>query len=40
MHSEALIFAGAVNVAAVPSQQGYGHTPVSMEQVLPGTPTS
>jgi iron complex transport system substrate-binding protein len=34
MHSEALIFAGAVNVATVPNQQGYGHTPVSMEQVL------
>jgi len=38
MHSEALIFAGAVNVAAVPSQQGYGHTPVSMEQVLQWNP--
>lgn len=34
MHSEALVFAGALNVAAVPNQQGYGHTPVSMEQVL------
>ena len=34
MHSEALIFAGALNVASVPNQQGYGHTPVSMEQVL------
>jgi len=34
VHSEALIFAGAQNVAAVPGQQGYGHTPVSMEQVL------
>lgn len=34
MHSEALNFAGAVNVASVPNQQGYGHTPVSMEQVL------
>ena len=38
MHSEALIFAGAVNVAAVPGQQGYGHTPVSMEQVLQWNP--
>jgi iron complex transport system substrate-binding protein len=38
MHSEALIFAGAVNVAAVPSQQGYGHTPVSMEQILQWNP--
>jgi iron complex transport system substrate-binding protein len=34
MHSEALIFAGAHNVATVPNQQGYGNTPVSMEQVL------
>jgi iron complex transport system substrate-binding protein len=38
MHSEALIFAGAANVAAVPNQQGYGHTPVSMEQVLSWNP--
>jgi iron complex transport system substrate-binding protein len=38
MHSEALIFAGAENVAAVPSQQGYGHTPVSMEQILQWNP--
>jgi iron complex transport system substrate-binding protein len=38
MHSEALIFGGAENVAAVPSQQGYGHTPVSMEQVLQWNP--
>jgi iron complex transport system substrate-binding protein len=38
MHSEALNFAGAVNVAAVPNQQGYGHTPVSMEQVLQWNP--
>jgi len=37
-HSEALIFAGAANVAAVPNQQGYGHTPVSMEQVLSWNP--
>ena len=34
MHSESLDFAGAANVATVPNQQGYGHTPVSMEQVL------
>ena len=38
MHSEALIFAGGVNVAVVPGQQGYGHTPVSMEQVLQWNP--
>jgi iron complex transport system substrate-binding protein len=38
MHSEALIFAGAVNVAAVPGQQGIGHTPVSLEQVLTWNP--
>jgi iron complex transport system substrate-binding protein len=38
MHSEALVFAGATNVAAVPNQQGYGHTPVSMEQVLQWNP--
>ena len=38
MHSEALIFAGAVNVAAVPNQQGYGLTPISMEQVLQWNP--
>jgi iron complex transport system substrate-binding protein len=38
MHSEALIFAGAENVAAVPGQQGIGHTPVSMEQVLTWNP--
>lgn len=38
MHSEALIFGGAQNVAAVPNQQGYGHTPVSMEQVLAWNP--
>lgn len=38
MHSEALIFAGAENVAVVPGQQGYGHTPVSMEQVLQWNP--
>jgi len=37
-HSEALDFAGAANVAAVPKQQGYGHTPVSMEQVLSWNP--
>jgi iron complex transport system substrate-binding protein len=35
MHSEAMNFAGGVNVAAeVQVQQGYGNTPVSMEQVL------
>jgi iron complex transport system substrate-binding protein len=34
IHSEGLNFAGGVNVASVPNQQGYGHTPVSMEQVL------
>jgi len=38
MHSEALVFAGAENVAAVPKQQGYGYTPVSMEQVLGWNP--
>lgn len=38
MHSEALIFAGAVNVAAVPEKQGYGHTPVSMEQIMRWNP--
>lgn len=34
IHSEALDFVGAVNVAQVPNQRGYGHTPVSMEQIL------
>ena len=39
MHSEALNFAGGVNVAAgVEGQQGYGHSPVSMEQVLRWNP--
>jgi len=38
IHSEALVFAGAANVATVPGQQGYGHTPVSMEQVLAWDP--
>ncbi len=38
MHSESLIFAGAENVASVPNQQGYGHTPVSMEQLLRWNP--
>jgi iron complex transport system substrate-binding protein len=38
IHSEALEFAGAANVAAVPGQQGYGHTPVSMEQILAWDP--
>jgi iron complex transport system substrate-binding protein len=37
-HSESLIYAGAVNVADVPNQQGYGHTPVSMEQILSWNP--
>jgi iron complex transport system substrate-binding protein len=35
MHSEAMNFVGGVNVAAeVQVQQGYGNSPVSMEQVL------
>ena len=38
MHAEALVFAGAMNVAAVPNQQGYGHTPVSIEQILQWNP--
>jgi iron complex transport system substrate-binding protein len=38
IHSEALEFAGAANVAAVPGRQGYGHTPVSMEQILAWDP--
>jgi iron complex transport system substrate-binding protein len=38
IHSEALNFAGAANVAAVPNQQGYGHTPVSLEQILVWNP--
>jgi len=39
MHSEALNFAGGVNVAAgVQGQQGYGHSAVSMEQVLRWNP--
>jgi iron complex transport system substrate-binding protein len=39
MHSEALNFAGGVNVAAgVTAQQGYGHSPVSMEQILRWNP--
>ena len=33
-HVETVNFAGGVNVAAVPEQKGYGHSPVSMEQVL------
>lgn len=38
-HAESLDFAGGVNVATVPKQQGgYGHTPVSMEQVLKWNP--
>jgi len=39
MHSEAMDFAGGVNVAAgVHGQPGYGHSPVSMEQVLRWNP--
>jgi iron complex transport system substrate-binding protein len=39
MHSEALNFAGGINVAAgVELQQGYGHSAVSMEQVLGWNP--
>lgn len=39
LHAEALNFAGGVNVAAgVEGQQGYGHAPVSMEQVLRWNP--
>ena len=38
VHSEALIFAGAANVASVSGHQGYGHTPVSMEQILKWNP--
>jgi len=39
MHSEALNYAGGVNVAAgVEVQQGYGHSAVSMEQVLRWNP--
>lgn len=39
MHSEALNFAGGVNVAAgIASVVGYGNSPVSMEQVLKWNP--
>ncbi len=38
MHSEAIDFTGGRNVAAVPGQQGFGHTPVSMEQLLRWNP--
>jgi len=39
MHAEALNFAGGVNVATgVQGQKGYGHAPVSMEQVLHWNP--
>lgn len=39
MHVEALNFAGGVNVAAgMQGQQGYGRSPVSMEQVLRWNP--
>lgn len=39
MHVESMDFAGGINVAAgVQQQQGYGHSPVSMEQVLRWNP--
>jgi len=39
MHSEALNFAGGINVASgVEVQQGYGHSAVSLEQVLRWNP--
>lgn len=38
MHTEALDFAGGTNVASVPNQAGYGHAPVSMEQLLQWNP--
>jgi iron complex transport system substrate-binding protein len=37
-HSEAIIFAGGINVADVSEQGGFGQTPVSMEQVLKWNP--
>jgi len=38
-HAESMNFAGGVNVAAgVEEQKGYGHSPVSMEQVLRWNP--
>ncbi len=37
-HSEALNFAGGINVAATTEQKGYGHSPVSFEQVLQWNP--
>lgn len=37
-HSEALNFAGGINVAATEEQKGYGHSPVSIEQVLQWNP--
>ena len=37
-HCETLNFAGGVNVASIPSQPGYGHTNVSMEQLLRWNP--
>jgi iron complex transport system substrate-binding protein len=38
-HAESLNFAGGVNVAAgVNEQKGYGHSPVSMEQILSWNP--
>lgn len=38
IHSEALVYAGAINVADVPAHRGFGHTPVSIEQVLTWNP--
>jgi iron complex transport system substrate-binding protein len=39
MHAESMNFAGGINVAAeVAEQQGYGHSPVSMEQILRWNP--
>lgn len=37
-HAESMDFAGGMNVASVPEQKGYGHSPVSMEQVLNWNP--
>ena len=37
-HSETIDFAGGLNVAQVPASAGYGHIPVSMEQVLQWDP--
>ncbi len=38
MHSESIVFSGGRNVAQVPAEAGYGHVPVSMEQVLKWDP--